>query len=463
MIYQIDKEVAEQLKDFFNRFNFIDKVVVFGSRARHDCNPKSDIDLCIYSLEMNNEEFTKLKFELDDLPILYKLDIVHFEKSNKELKSNIIRDEKLLFQKILNFDDFFENLAGKKYQISKKDYLDEGLYPIVDQGQKFIVAYSDNEDKLFSINKPVIIFGDHTRAIKYIDFDFIIGADGTKVLLAKNETIDTKYAYYHLLNTKIENLGYSRHFKILKEKTFILKTLTKQKEIASILDKAQALISLRKESIKKLDELSKSIFIDMFGDPVSNPKKFERKKLENVLIKVTDGTHHSPPMVEKGYKYITAKHIKENKIVFENKETYVSEEEHRKIFKRCSPEKGDVLYIKDGATTGVACINTFEEEFSLLSSVALLKPSKYILSSFVVAYLNNKSVKDNILLYMAGGAIKRLTIKKIKEINIVVPPIELQNKFANIIEKIEEQKSLYEEELEKLEENFKALLQKSFK
>ncbi|MCD8477978.1 MAG: hypothetical protein LRY68_08885 [Sulfurospirillum sp.] len=143
---------------------------------------------------------------------------------------------------------------------------------------------------------------------------------------------------------------------------------------------------------------------------------WEIQKFDNIFTKITDGTHNSPPMSNSGYKYITAKHIKENKIDFERDETYISEEEHKKIFSRCSPKKGDILYIKDGATTGIACINTLEEEFSLLSSVALLKPSVKIKSEYIVSYLNNPTVKLDILQNMVGGAIKRLTIQKNKKI-----------------------------------------------
>lgn len=292
-------------------------------------------------------------------------------------------------------------------------------------------------------------------------------------LRLKNSNFDSKYVFYYLFNlyrkkvvlnfqnqtTGIINFKLDRY---LNEISIYQIDLNKQKLIAKTLDKANKLVELRKESITKLDALAKSIFIDMFGDPVSNPKGWEIKKFNDIFIKITDGTHNSPPMCKTGYKYITAKHIKENGINFKKHETYISKEEHEKIFSRCNPKKGDILYIKDGATTGIACINTFDEEFSLLSSVALLKPSHQIKSEYVVSYLNNPSIKNNILLNMAGGAIQRLTIKKIKDINIIIPPLDLQNKFAKIIKKIEEQKSLYTQELEKLQENFDALLQKSF-
>lgn len=239
--------------------------------------------------------------------------------------------------------------------------------------------------------------------------------------------------------------------------------LPQQEKIVKVLDNSSSLVEQQKQLIKKYDVFLKSKFIEMFGDPITNPMGWEIQKFDNIFTKITDGTHNSPPMSNSGYKYITAKHIKENKIDFERDETYISEEEHKKIFSRCSPKKGDILYIKDGATTGIACINTLEEEFSLLSSVALLKPSVKIKSEYIVSYLNNPTVKLDILQNMVGGAIKRLTIQKIKNLTIPMPPIELQNKFASIVEKIEAIKEKETQKLNHLETLHVSLMDKAFK
>lgn len=97
MNYNIPKDVVKELKDFFIQYSFIDKVVIFGSRARAECKEKSDIDICIYSLEMSNAEFRDLRYEINELPILYHIDIVHFEKIDDELRESILRDGKLFY------------------------------------------------------------------------------------------------------------------------------------------------------------------------------------------------------------------------------------------------------------------------------------------------------------------------------------------------------------------------------
>ena len=109
--------------------------------------------------------------------------------------------------------------------------------------------------------------------------------------------------------------------------------------------------------------------------PFELPEGWSWARLGTVCSKVTDGTHHSPNNYPIGeYKYVTAKNIKLNGIILEDI-TYVTAEVHKEIFSRCNPEFGDILYIKDGATSGIATINTLHEEFSMLSSVALLKPA----------------------------------------------------------------------------------------
>jgi type I restriction enzyme S subunit len=144
--------------------------------------------------------------------------------------------------------------------------------------------------------------------------------------------------------------------------------------------------------------------------------------------------------------------------------TYIAQEEHEKIYSRCKPEVNDVLYIEDGATTGLAAINKYDFSFSMLSSLALLKPNRAVINhQFLKYWLNCESVKRQLLGNMAGAAIKRFTIAKIKSFEIANPPIELQNQLAEIIQNIESQKAKAEASLQKSGSLFNALLQRAFK
>ena len=131
---------------------------------------------------------------------------------------------------------------------------------------------------------PVIIFGDHTRVIKYVDKPFFIGADGVKVLRSKYENANYKYLYYALKNTKIPNTGYNRHYKWLKEVQIAYPNLNKQAEIVSILDTLQSIIAHRKQQLIKLDELVKARFVEMFGDPIDNPMGWKKMHLNRFTV-----------------------------------------------------------------------------------------------------------------------------------------------------------------------------------
>lgn len=256
----------------------------------------------------------------------------------------------------------------------------------------------------------------------------------------------------HTLNQEAHGIAQKGiYLKQLSSLSIPLPPKSTQLAIVSELDKINELIRLKKEQLKDLDKLAQSIFYEMFGDPVENEKGWEVKKLGDVCRQITDGTHNSPTNTKNGdFKYVTAKNIKKEGIVLDNI-TYVDADTHHSIYSRCNPEYGDILYIKDGATTGIATINNLNEEFSLLSSVALLKLEDKIMNYYLKAVLNTPSLYNCIRTNMGGAAITRLTLVKIKAIKIPLPPLHLQHLFAHRIEQIEHQKSEVQKSITDLE------------
>lgn len=112
---------------------------------------------------------------------------------------------------------FVKTKVGRKHQIPSKNIAPTGDYPVVDQGQNFISGFCDDPDKLIDFDLPLIIFGDHTRCFKFVDFPFDLGADGTKVLPPNKKLYDPKFYYFALLSLELPSRGYNRHFKLLKE------------------------------------------------------------------------------------------------------------------------------------------------------------------------------------------------------------------------------------------------------
>jgi type I restriction enzyme, S subunit len=158
-------------------------------------------------------------------------------------------------------------------------------------------------------------------------------------------------------------------------------------------------------------------------------------RLGDICDKITDGTHHSPTSGVTGqFKYITAKNIKPWGLDLSDI-TYIDADTHREIFSRCDVRKDDVLYVKDGATTGRVTLNPLEEEFSLLSSVAVLRPGAAIRPRYLLYALQAPHVHDRMLADVAGVAITRLTLRKLNDAEIPLAPLACQDR---IVEKLEE-------------------------
>ena len=132
------------------------------------------------------------------------------------------------------FEDCIEKVTCTS-KIQRKDFLDEGAYPVVSQEEDFINGYWNNEADLFKVTSPIVVFGDHTKVLKYVDFDFVLGADGVKVLPPRDFLLP-KFFFYQLQTANLDSLGYARHYKLLKELEIAYPARSEQQRIVGILD-----------------------------------------------------------------------------------------------------------------------------------------------------------------------------------------------------------------------------------
>ena len=171
------------------------------------------------------------------------------------------------------FEEVFVDDTRNGTKLKSDEYCLEGRHVIIDQGQNNIAGYTNWEEGLY-IDVPAIIFGDHTRVVKYVDRPFFLGADGVKVLKCKLEGANYKYLYYMLKNVRLPDTGYNRHFKWLKEIEFSYPQKNTQDAVVIILDKVQGIINLREQEIKELDNLIKSRCVELFGNMTLNPNRW---------------------------------------------------------------------------------------------------------------------------------------------------------------------------------------------
>jgi len=312
-----------------------------------------------------------------------------------------------------------------------------------------------------TVGNPVLVNTNEKFAIKNVAL----------FKLSENSEIDGKYFYYLLMSDIVlkqlekNKRGGTQSFvslKNLRELKIPYIGIEKQKKIVSILDKSKGLIDKRKEQIKLLDELVKSRFIEMFGDPILNPRGWKKAKLNDVCFKITDGEHQNPEFIDRGIPMVMANNIRDTVDLKNCK--YISQEDYNKFSKKCKPEIGDVLLVSRGATIGRCCENTEEKDFSLMGSVILLKNNKKIIESkFLVNWFKHGGIKKVIYTTSSASAQQAIYMKDLKEKNIILPPIEVQNQFADFVKQVDKLKFEMEKSLKELEDNFNSLMQKAFK
>ncbi|WP_025616345.1 restriction endonuclease subunit S [Cellulophaga baltica] len=277
-----------------------------------------------------------------------------------------------------------------------------------------------------------------------------------------NKEIDLQFLLHYLRanEERIANMGTGSTFKAITIKTLKsikipLPPLPTQKRIASILDEADTLRQLNKQLITKYDALTQSLFLEMFV----KEKKFEQVELIELVNKITDGTHHTPTYTDSGIPFLRVTDITKSN----DSKKFISKEEHEVLIKRCNPEKEDILYTKNG-TIGVAKIVDWDYEFSVFVSLCLIKPKhEKINNKFLETFLNTPYALNQAKKHSKTGTITNLHLIEIKKMKIPLPPITLQNQFAERVALIEQQKAQAQQSLQKSEDLFNSLLQKAFK
>ena len=161
-------------------------------------------------------------------------------------------------------ESFVKTKIGRKHQIPARAIAESGAYPVVDQGQDCVAGYCDEPAELIDFDLPLVIFGDHTRCFKYVDFPFVLGADGTKVLVPNRDLFDERFYFFALLSLNLPSRGYNRHFKFLKEQSIPIPPLPEQNKIAYILSTVQRAIEAQERIIATTTELKKALMQKLF-------------------------------------------------------------------------------------------------------------------------------------------------------------------------------------------------------
>lgn len=363
------------------------------------------------------------------------------------------------------FTDFYRDVTKKGTKISQEEYKEIGSYPIIDQGKKLIAGRWDNREGVFD-DVPAIIFGDHTRAIKYIEEPFFIGADGVKILRPTNAQDSTKYLYYALQAARIPNLGYSRHFKALKELEIRVYSREEQDEIVRVLDKIDHLIEQRYKEISCLNQLVKSRFVELFGDMFLNSMVWDEQPLDSmadIVSGITKGRktkeHHMTEV-----PYMAVSNVKDGYIDWTNVKT-IEATEHEINQYRLLPD--DVLMTEGGDPDklgrGAIIKEPLENCIHQNHIFRVRLNESVILPVFFAEYLKHQKSKR----YFLGCAkqttgIASINMRQLKALPVLLPPLQLQKKFSAFVEQVDKSKLAVQKSLDELETLKKSLMQQYF-
>ena len=319
-----------------------------------------------------------------------------------------------------------EEEANGKY---KHFLVDEGDLIIASSGIK--VDYLDKKIGFIKKEHLPLCMNTSTIRFKVLD-DNILNIKYFKYYLQSN---DFKYQVSRSITGSAQlNYGPSH----LKQMTFILYDLNKQKEIVKKLDKINSLIQKYRKVLDYLDTLIKARFVGMFGDPISNSKGWDKSTLKE-LADVRDGTHDSPEYVMEGYPFITSKNISNDRIDFSDVQ-YISTEDYKKFDERSHVDDGDILMPMIG-TIGGAVIVKKDRDFSI-KNVALIKFSDQSLVNnvFIKTLLNSYEMKKYFNILKTGGTQKFISLGVIRDLPIIKPSIELQKEYERFVQHIDKLK-----------------------
>ena len=254
--------------------------------------------------------------------------------------------------------------------------------------------------------------------------------------------------------------------KDINEISIPLPSKDKQIELAELFDKVVGVISKRNKELSALDDLTKARFVEMFGDIKTNEYGWEKCTFKDVSKKITDGEHGTVPRVDEGegYLYFMARNITKEGEIDLSETSFVPRDIHEKIYKRCNPEKDDLLLVCVGATIGkCTLVSEIMGEFSMARSVALIKPNKeMVTSNFLINLLRSEAIQNDIEHCSHAAAQAGLYTNMINSLEAFVPPMDLQIEFDTFCEQVYKSKVKVQKALDETQKLFDSLMQQYF-
>jgi len=381
---------------------------------------------------------------------------------NPKMKQNIPNGWRE--NKLLDCFDIPSRLSG----IKLSEYEEEGEFPVFDQGKDYISGYSSNKDLVVK-NTPAILFGDHTRVVKYIKCPFVAGADGTKIFYAKNN-FDPTFLYYLVLNQKIPNTGYNRHFKFFKDiKVLHPESKAEQQKIADIFTKVDEDIAKTQEVIKVTEKLRLGLMQRLYTRGVGHTK-FKETKIGQIpeewgisLMAEKIDFQEGPGILakdfhESGIPLIRLEGINSGSLL--DGCNYLNQDLVAKKWSHFKLQKGDILLSSSASLGRVTTVGDEGIGAIIYTGIIRFRPKdSSVLNDFIQCFLTSPIFQNQIGSHDTGSTIKHFGPTHLKKMWFVIPSINEQKEIAEILSAVDEKISVNKKLKEKLVLLKKGLMQ----
>lgn len=359
--------------------------------------------------------------------------------------------------------NLFKFLAKSKHKAGEG--LEYGQYPFYTSSAT-VNKYFDEYD--FESNKLVFATGG-SASVHYAKSKFAVSTDN--FVLEPFENVNAKYVYYYLKsNIQILQDGFHgaglQHLSkdYLSEIGIPMLNSTEQQKIVSILDKADEIRTKKKQANEKLDEFLKSTFVDMFGDPVNNTKNYPVQNIASfakVKIGPFGSSLHKEEYITDGIPLVNPSQIVDEKIVFDSSVS-ITEKKYKEL-QAYWLQKDDIIIGRRGEIGRAAVVSNNVRCICGTGSLFIRINKPVIQPLILQKIISSNTMKEKLLNNSVGVTMNNLNAGIIENLGIAIPPIEHQNKFAQIVKKVEEQKQRNEKVIEQMDNLFNSLSQRAFK
>jgi type I restriction enzyme S subunit len=352
------------------------------------------------------------------------------------------------------FDSAAISQSDKGRRMKQRDYLESGAIPVIDQGQDFIGGYTDDDQMAYDGELPVVLFGDHTRAVKYVNQRFAVGADGIKIFRPA-DGLSPKYFYYWLKSARLPDRGYGRHYQFLRQLSVPVPEPDEQHRIVAELETQLTRLDASVTALKRVQANLKryragvlkaacegrlfdvtggaATSTGLYGPPAKLPAGWRWTTPIEICSQVVDCHNKTAPYTNSGIPLVRTSNIRDGRIDLGDTR-FVNQATYEFWSRRCPPLSGDILFTRE-APMGEAGVVPDGVTLCMGQRMMLMRPSKEILGRYLLAAVLAPGLRAHIERVAVGSGVKHLRVRDVENLPLPLPPLSEQHRIVAEVER----------------------------